>query len=117
MILRQRLHFIKIEFRSKILMIGSYLSRSLGILFLMACFGALMNPPPYIVISGIFLIMGLVLLPPTSRITKQKLNWEIKGGTKTMIVLGGFLLVCLVVPQVNLETNSFSINYSHRRSH
>lgn len=96
-------------------MIGSYLSRSLGMLFLMACFGALINPPPYIVIGGIFLIMGLVLLPPTSRITKQNFNWEIKGGTKTIIILGGFLLVCLVVPQVNIETNSFSINYSDRK--
>jgi hypothetical protein len=95
-------------------MIGSYLSRSLGMLFLMACFGALMNPPPYILIGGIFLIMGLVLLPPTSKITKRRLNWEIKGGIKTIVVLVGFSLVCLVVPQVNLETNSFSINYSDR---
>ena len=95
-------------------MIGSYLSRSLGMLFLMACFAALMNPPPYILIGGIFLIMGLVLLPPTSKITKRRLNWEIKGGIKTIVVLVGFSLVCLVVPQVNLETNSFSINYSNR---
>ena len=97
-------------------MIGSYLSRSLGMLFLMACFAALINPPPYILISGIFLIMGLVLLPPTSKITKRRLNWEIKGGIKTIVVLVGFSLVCLVVPQVNLETNSFSINYSDREA-
>ena len=95
-------------------MIGSYFSRSLGMLFFMACFGALMNPPPYILIAGIFLIMGLVLLPPTSKITKRRLNWEIKGGMKTIVVLVGFLFVCLVVPQVNLETNSFSLNYSDR---
>lgn len=92
------------------------LSRSLGMLFLMACFGALMNPPPYFLIGGIFLIMGLVLLPPTSKITQQKLNWKIKGGTKTIVVLVGFLLVCLVVPQINLETNSFSIDYSDRQN-
>lgn len=97
-------------------MIGSYFSRSLGMLFFMACFGALMNPPPYILIGGIFLIMGLVLLPPTSKITKRRLNWEIKGGMKTIVVLVGFLLVCLVVPQVNLETNSFSLNYSDREA-
>lgn len=97
-------------------MIGFYLSRSLGILFLMACFGALMNPPPYILIGTIFLIMGLVLLPATSKITKKKLNWNIKGGTKTIVILVGFLLVCLVVPQVNLETNSFSINYRDRKA-
>ena len=94
-------------------MIVSYLNRSLGMLFLMACFAALMNPPPYILIGSIFLVMGLVLLPSTNQITQQKLNWQIKGGTKATIVLVGFLLVCLVVPQVGLETSSFSTNYSH----
>ena len=95
------------------LMIVSYLNRSLGMLFLMACFGALMNPPPYILIGVIFLVMGLVLLPSTNKLTQQKFNWEIKGGTKTIVVLAGFLLVCLVVPQVQLETTSFSTNYLH----
>lgn len=96
-------------------MIASCISRSLGMLFLMACFGALMNPPPYILIGVVFLLMGLVLLPSTNKITKQKLNWEIKGGTKAVVVLVGFMLVCLVVPQVNLETTSFSINYSTQK--
>ncbi|VEP15025.1 conserved hypothetical protein [Hyella patelloides LEGE 07179] len=98
-------------------MIVSYLSRSLGMLFFMACFGALMNPPPYILIGIVFFIMGLVLLPSTNKITKQTFNWEIKGGTKATVLLVGFLLVCLVVPQVNLKTTSFSINYlEHKES-
>ena len=96
-------------------MIAFYISRSLGMLFLMACFGALMNPPPYVLIGMIFLLMGLVLLPSTNKITKQKLNWQIKGGTKAVVVLVGFMLVCLIVPQVNLDTTSFSTNYLNQK--
>ena len=88
------------------------LSRQLGILFLTACFGALMNPPPYLLIGMIFLVMGLIMLPSTNKIVKQKFDWEIKGGLKTAVVLGGLLLVCLVVPQVPQEINSFSNNYA-----
>jgi hypothetical protein len=89
-------------------MIVSYFNKSLGILFFMACFGALMNPPPYILIGLIFFLMGLIVLPSTSKLTQQKLNWEIKGGTKTAVILVSFLLICLVVPQVNLEVTSIS---------
>ena len=88
------------------------LGRHLGLLFLMACFATLMNPPPYVLISVIFLVMGLVMLPSTNKIVKQKFRWEIKGGFKTIVVLAGLLLVCLVVPQVPAETNSFSNNYA-----
>lgn len=90
----------------------SCLNRHLGMLFLMACFGALMNPPPYILIGAIFLVMGLIVLPSTDKIIKQKFNREIKGGVKTVIVIVGFLLVCFVVPQVPLQSNSFSANYA-----
>ena len=95
-------------------MIAACLSRSLGILFLMACFGALMNPPPYILIGAIFFLIGLVLLPSTSKITEQRLNWEIKGGTKATVILLGLIIVCLIVPQVHLETSPFSSNYSEQ---
>jgi multisubunit Na+/H+ antiporter MnhB subunit len=95
-------------------MIVSYFNKSLGMLFFMACFGALMNPPPYILIGLIFLLMGLIVLPSTNKLTQQKLHWEIKGGTKTAVILVGFLLVCLVVPQVNLDVTSISINDSEQ---
>jgi hypothetical protein len=97
-------------------MIVSYFNKSLGIVFFMACFGALMNPPPYILIGLIFLLMGLIVLPSISRLTQQKLNWEIKGGTKSTVVLVGFLLICLIVPQVNLQVNSISINHSEQKA-
>lgn len=96
-------------------MIAAYFNRTLGMLFFMSCFGALMNPPPYIVIGFIFFLMGLVVLPSTNKLTQQKFNWKIKGGAKATVVLVGFLLICLVVPQINLETNSFSINSSEER--
>ena len=95
-------------------MIVAWLSRSLGILFLMACFGALMNPPPYILIAAIFFLMGLVLLPSTNKITKKRLNWEIKGGTKATAIIFGLMIVCLIVPQVHLEISPFSTNYSEQ---
>ena len=93
-------------------MMVSCLNRHLGMLFLMACFAALMNPPPYILIGAIFFIMGLVMLPSTNKIMKQKFDREIKGGIKTAVILAGFLLVCLVVPQVPIQNNSFSTNYA-----
>lgn len=96
-------------------MIAASFNKSLGILFFMACFGALMNPPPYLLIGFIFLLMGLIVLPSTSKFTQQKFNWAIKGGTKTTVVLVGFLLVCLVVPQVNLQTNSLSNNHFEQK--
>lgn len=79
-----------------------------GTLFLIAAFGALMNPPPYIIISTLFFIMGLVLLPSTNKITKQYLNWEIRGGTKGAIVLISFIIICLIVPQVETDPSKFS---------
>lgn len=79
-----------------------------GTLFLMAAFGALMNPPPYIVISILFFTMGLVVLPSTNKITKQYLDWEIRGGTKGAIVLISFIIICLIVPQVETDHSKFS---------
>jgi H+/Cl- antiporter ClcA len=95
-------------------MIISDLNKSLGMLFLIACFVALINPPPYLLIGLIFLLMGLVVLPSNARFTEQKFDWKIKGGTKATIVLACFCLICLIVPQVNLETSSFTINYSEQ---
>lgn len=89
----------------------SRLNWFLGTLFFMACFAALMNPPPYLAIATLFLIMGLVLLPPTSLLTKRQFNWEIKGGIKTLVILVGFILVYLFVPQV--ETNPSPYSYGH----
>ena len=76
----------------------------LGTLFLMAAFGALMNPPPYIAIALLFLLMGLVLLPPTDKLTRRYFDWQIQGGIKGTIVLVSLIIICLIVPQV--ETNT-----------
>ncbi len=81
-----------------------------GTLFLMAAFGALMNPPPYLTIATLFFLMGLVLLPSTNKLSKRHFNWEIKGGTKGAIVLICLITICLIVPQV--ETNP--TRFSHR---
>ena len=74
-----------------------------GTLFLTAAFGALMNPPSYIAIATLFFLMGLVLLPPIDKLTKRYFNWQIKGGVKGTILLASFIVICLIVPQV--ETN------------
>ena len=79
-----------------------------GSLLFMACFGALMNPPPYIIIAVLFFLMGLVLLPPTKRLTKQQFNWEINNRTKTIILTAGFILIYLFVPQVETKHTPFS---------
>lgn len=89
-------------------MIVNRLSWFLGTLFLMACFGALMNPPPYLIMATLFLLMGLILLPPTSKITQQRFNWKINGGTKVGVLIVGFILIYLFVPQVEPKPSPFS---------
>ena len=86
----------------------AFFSRTVGILFLMACFAALMNPPPYILIGTIFLLMGLVLLPSTDQLTQQQFNWKIGSKTKSIIVLVGCILIYLVVPQIDPEPSPYS---------
>lgn len=76
----------------------------LATLFLMAAFGALMNPPLYIAIAPLFFLIGLVLLPPTDKLTRRYFNWQIRGGIKGTIVLVSLIVMCLIVPQV--ETNT-----------
>ncbi len=79
-----------------------------GSLLFMAGFGTLMNPPPYIIIAILFFFMGLVLLPPTNRLTKQQFNWEINHRTKTIILTIGFILIYLFVPQIEPKHSPFS---------
>lgn len=76
----------------------------LGTLFLMAAFGALINPPFYIAIASLFFLIGLVLLPPTDKSTRGYFNWQIRGGIKGTIILVSLIAICLIVPQV--ETNT-----------
>ena len=79
-----------------------------GTLFIIAAFGALMNPPPYVAIAILFLMMGLVLLPPTDRLSQKYLRWQINGGTKGTVVLISFIIICLIVPQVETNPARFS---------
>lgn len=80
----------------------------LGTLFLMAAFGALMNPPPYIAISTLFFLIGFVLLPPTDKLTQKYFQWEIRGGVKGTVILVSLIVICLIVPQVETEPVRFS---------
>ena len=82
----------------------SWLNWFTGTLFFTAAFGALMNPPPYVAIAILFFLMGLVLLPPTDRLTETYFNWQIKGGVKGTVVLICFIIICLIVPQVETDT-------------
>ena len=77
----------------------------LGILFSMAAWGALINPPPYIAIAILFFLTVLKLLPSEETLIKIKrcFNWQINGGIKRAIILTSLLIICLIVPQV--ETN------------
>ncbi|MGD1918339.1 MAG: hypothetical protein ACFCAD_05300 [Pleurocapsa sp.] len=84
----------------------------IGTLFLAAAFGALMNPPPYIAIAILFFSIGLVLLPPTDRLTKKYFNCQIKGGIKGTIILTSLVIICLIVPQVDTNPARFSIRPS-----
>ena len=79
-----------------------------GTLFLMAAFGALMNPPLYIAIAFFFSLNGLVLLPATDRLTQKYFQWQIEGGVKGVIVLICLIIVFLIVPQVETDTARFS---------
>ncbi|MGL5943411.1 MAG: hypothetical protein ACRC2S_24205 [Waterburya sp.] len=80
----------------------------IGTLFLVAAFGALMNPPPYMAIACLFFGIGLVLLPPTDKLTKRYFDWQIKGGTKGAIVLTCLIIICLIVPQVETNPTKYS---------
>ncbi|MGV2830402.1 hypothetical protein [Myxosarcina sp. GI1(2024)] len=82
--------------------------------FFFAGFGALMNPALYLLIGTSFLLMGLVLLPPTSRLTNQLFNWQINGGTKTAVILIGFILIYLFVPQVETQPSPYSKKRAYR---
>ena len=75
----------------------------IGTLFLIAAFGALMNPPPYLAIALLFFVIGLVLLPSTDKLTRKYFDCQIKGGTKGAIVLTGLVIICLIVPQVSTD--------------
>lgn len=79
----------------------------LGMLFLMAAFGSLMNPSPYVAIAVLFFLMGLILLPVVDRLFKQYFKWQIHGGIKTMVILSSLVIICLIVPQV--ETNTLRL--------
>ena len=81
----------------------------IGTLFLMAAFGALINPSPYIAIAIIFFSMGLVLLPSTNKLVQKHFNFQVKGGVKGVIVLTGLIVICLIVPQVETNPARFSI--------
>lgn len=87
----------------------SRLNWFIGTLFFAAAFGALMNPPPYIAIAFFLFSTGLVLLPPTDKLVKKYLNWQIKGGVKGTIVLTSLIIICLIVPQVETNPARFSI--------
>ena len=80
-----------------------------GTLFLMAAFGALMNPPPYIAIASLFFLIGLMLLPSTDKLTQKYFQWQIKGGIKGTIILISLIIICSIVPQVNPNPPQFSI--------
>lgn len=75
----------------------------LGMLFTMAAFGALMNPPPYVAIALLFFLVGLILLPSIDNLVKLNFSGKINGGIKGAIVLTSLIIMCLIVPQV--ETN------------
>ena len=81
----------------------------IGTLFLMAAFGALMNPSPYIAIAILFFFIGLVLLPSTDKLTQKYFDWQVKGGVKGIIVLTSLVIICLIVPQVETNPARFSI--------
>ncbi len=87
-----------------------------GTLFLMAAFGALMNPPPYIAIAFLFFLIGLILLPPTDKLTQKYFQWRIKGGLKGAIILTCLIIICLIVPQVDTDQTRFSIRPVEKRS-
>lgn len=76
----------------------------LGMLFIMAAGGALINPPPYIAIALLFFLTSLMILPAKDKLIKRYFKWQIKGGIKGGIVLVSLILICLITPQV--ETNT-----------
>lgn len=82
----------------------------IGTLFLMAAFGALMNPPPYIAIALLFFVIGLLLLPSTDKLTRKYFAGQIKGRTKGVIVLTSLVIICLIVPQVSTDTAKLFAN-------
>ena len=85
----------------------------LGVLFLSAAWGAIINSPFYVAIAMLFSLMGLVLLPPTNKLIQHYFNWQIEGGVKKTIILISFVLICLIIPQVETDTAKISnpVNY------
>ena len=91
----------------------------LGLAFLSAALGALLNPPLYIAIAFLFCLIGLMLLPTTNKLVDSYFNWQIRGGVKRTVVLTSLIVICLIVPQVETNTAIFTkpIDYlenSHR---
>ena len=88
-----------------------------GTLFLMAAFGASMNPPPYVAIALLLFLIALVFQPSTDKLIKLDLNQQIKGGAKGAIVLSSLLIICLIVPQVSTDTARLFSNPVEQMKH
>ncbi|MEM7760698.1 MAG: hypothetical protein AAF298_21585 [Cyanobacteria bacterium P01_A01_bin.40] len=82
----------------------------LGMLFLMAAFGSLMNPAPYVAIALLFFLMGLILLPAVDKLIRQYFQLQINGGIKSIVILTSLVVVCLIVPQVEPNTSKLFTN-------
>lgn len=80
----------------------------IGIIFLTAAFGALINPPSYIAIALLLFLIALMLLPTIHQQTNSYLNWQLKGDIKRIIILFSLIVVCLIVPQVETNTAIFT---------
>lgn len=87
--------------------VGKLFSWIFGILFILAGFGSFISEE---IITGLILIiMAIVLLPPTYKLFKRKMNFELSKSIKTTILIVGFILLALTA---DTQTNSEIIDNS-----
>lgn len=89
----------------------------LGIAFLTAAFGAVINPSPFLAIALLFCLASLSLFPIRNQLSSNYLNLGVKGGVKGAIVLLSLIAMCLLVPQVETNTAVFTSPINHLKNH
>jgi hypothetical protein len=104
------------SFLRNLLLMISHRHWFLSIAFLTAVFSAVINPLPSGAIAFLFCLIGLSLFPIRNQLTKNYLNWGIRGGVKGAIVLLSLIAICLVVPQVETNTAVFTSPLNHLKN-
>ena len=88
-------------------MIGSYSNILLAVLFAAAYFGALVHP--FLPFSIVVVLLLVKLFSASSK--QYRPHRQTAYEAKNRVILFGFIVACLFMPQIALETNPLANGY------